>query len=77
MVVVYSLGRRVLLDWIANEIRSKVKLDYDPEIFPIVNDHVVLSQNGERLYSGQKGTLVRGRLVAGHGSLGSIFYSGP
>lgn len=43
-VMVRSLSRRVLADWVAKEIRVKSKFDHDLEIFPVVEDHLI----GER-----------------------------
>lgn len=37
-----SLGRRVLLAGVSKEVRLKLKLSYDPEVFPIGEDHIVL-----------------------------------
>lgn len=41
-VVMRSLGRRVPREWIFKEVRTKFKLDYDLEIFPLVEDHLVV-----------------------------------
>lgn len=30
------------MEWVAKKVRVKTKLDYDPEIFLIVDDHVIL-----------------------------------
>lgn len=50
-VVVRSLGRRVPADWVAKEVRVKGKLDYDPETFPIAEDHLILRFKVEMDYS--------------------------
>lgn len=41
-VVVRSLGRRVPAEWISKEVRIKLNLDYDPEMFPLAEDHLVV-----------------------------------
>lgn len=47
-MLVQSLGRRVSTAWISKEVRSKANLDYDPEIFPIKDDHFILRFKSER-----------------------------
>lgn len=41
-MVVRSVGWRVPAEWVAKEVRVKSKLDHDPEVFLIVDDHVIL-----------------------------------
>ncbi|KAG1348214.1 hypothetical protein COCNU_06G020430 [Cocos nucifera] len=41
-VFVRSLGHRVLLDWVAKEIKEKCKLEYNPESFAVAEDHYLL-----------------------------------
>lgn len=41
-IFIRSLGRRVPADWVAKEVRLKAKLDYEPETFPIADDHIIL-----------------------------------
>lgn len=55
-IVVRSLGRRVPADWISKEIKSKAKLNYEPEVFPIAEDHLVVWLKSE-----QECSLVRSR----------------
>lgn len=40
--MVKSLGHRVLADWVFREVRSKAKLDYDPEVYPLAEDHLIV-----------------------------------
>lgn len=37
-----SLGWKVPIDWVAKEVRMKTKLDYDPKVFFIHEDHLIL-----------------------------------
>lgn len=53
-IVVRSLGCQVPADWISKEVRSKVKLDYDLEVFPLAKDHLIV-----RLRSESECSLVR------------------
>lgn len=46
-VFVKSLGRRVPAEWIAREVKLKIKLVKEPEIFPIVDDHLILRFKSE------------------------------
>ncbi|KAG1370128.1 hypothetical protein COCNU_15G004940 [Cocos nucifera] len=41
-IFVWSLGRRVPLDWVAKEIREKCKLEYNPESFAMAKDHYLI-----------------------------------
>lgn len=41
-VIFRSLGHRVSLTGVSKEMRMKLKLDYDPEVFPIGEDHIVM-----------------------------------
>lgn len=50
-VVVRSLGYRVLAVWVSKEVRVRSKLDYDSEVFPIVEDHIVLRLRSEMDYT--------------------------
>lgn len=47
-VVVRSLGRRVLAEWISKEVRVKAKLEYYSEVFSIAEDHLILRFRSER-----------------------------
>lgn len=40
-ILTQSLGRRVLLEWIAKEIQTRGKLLYDIESFPLAGDHFI------------------------------------
>ena len=37
-----SLGRWVPLDWMAKEVKDRCKLDYDPKMIVLVEDHYLL-----------------------------------
>lgn len=41
-VMVRSLGRRVPTNWVLKQVRFKSKFDYDPEIFALPEDYLVL-----------------------------------
>lgn len=46
-VVFRSLGRRILAAWVSKEVRLRPKLEYDPEVFSIAEDHLVLQLSSE------------------------------
>lgn len=37
-----NLGQKVLVEWVVKEVRTKSKLDYDPETFSLTEDHQIL-----------------------------------
>lgn len=39
---VWSLGLQIPADWVAKEVQLKGKLDYEPETFSIIEDHLIL-----------------------------------
>lgn len=43
-----SLGRRVSTKWVSKEVRVKAKLDYDPEVFLIAEEHLILRFRSEK-----------------------------
>lgn len=47
-MLVRSLGRRVSVEWVSKEVRLKVKLDYDLEVFLIADDHLILRSKSEK-----------------------------
>lgn len=49
--MVRSLGRWVPADWVAKEVRVKSKFDYDPEIFSVTEDHLILHFRMEKDYA--------------------------
>lgn len=66
-VVVKSLDRRVPAEWVAKEVRVKTKVDYDPEVFSIADDHVILhfrSENDRYLMKCGGPWLVASQLLA-------------
>lgn len=42
VVFLQSLGWRVLVDWAAKEVQQQFKLEYKPEVFSIIYDHLIL-----------------------------------
>lgn len=38
---VRTLGHRVLADWMAREVKLKLKFE-EPEVFPLAEDHLIL-----------------------------------
>lgn len=47
VVIFRSLGRRILAAWVVKEVRQRLSLDYDPEVFLIRDDHIVLQLSSE------------------------------
>lgn len=41
-MVMRILDQRVPMEWVFNEVRVKSKLDYNPEMFSIAEDHLIL-----------------------------------
>lgn len=41
-VIFWSLGHRVLLARVAKEVRLRLQLPVEPEVYPVGEDHVVL-----------------------------------
>lgn len=37
-----SLGRQVPTEWVARDVKMKLKLDEEPEVFSIAEDHIIL-----------------------------------
>lgn len=39
---VRSLGRKVLAHWVVKEVRMNMKLEYEPKVFVIMKEHLIL-----------------------------------
>lgn len=44
-VIFRSLSHRVPAVWVLKEVRVRLKLAYDPKVFPVGEDHIVLRVN--------------------------------
>lgn len=40
-------GRKILVEWVAKEVKTKRKLDYDYETFYLADDHQILRFRSE------------------------------
>lgn len=47
-VFVKSLCHRVSSEWVAREVKLKMKLTDEPDVFPIAEDHLILQFKDER-----------------------------
>lgn len=50
-VVVKSLGWQVPVEWISKEVWSKLNLDYDPEMFLLAENHIVVCLQSKKDWS--------------------------
>lgn len=47
-MIMRSLGHCVLVELVVKEVRMKSKLDYDPKVFPLEEDHLLLKFKSEK-----------------------------
>lgn len=55
------------MDWISKEVKTKVKLDYDSEVFSLAEDHLIMWLKSERecsLVKSNRPWFVGGQLLA-------------
>ncbi|XP_038979962.1 uncharacterized protein LOC120110087 [Phoenix dactylifera] len=61
-LIARSLSRWVSADWVARDIKARLKLDYKMEAFPMVDDNLALQFRGEEDWNA---AIVDSPLVAG------------